>query len=259
MKELQQRFNALLREMRAMAKVAEDDGRGFTDEERADLKAKMAELEEVKNKIVAHRDSDQALRDQLSAIVEFDGPVTTPAPRTNPRAETIGSKFINSKEFKAFMAQFPDGRIPESARGLISAPVFYNDLLTGASDTSAGAFVATDITGIYETLGRRPLTIRDIISVRQTTSDLVEFVRMTARTNNAAPVPEAVSAYAIGATDPDGAIGVVDATEAGVKPESEMTFEKVTAAVKTIAHWVPATKRALADASQLREIGRAHV
>lgn len=31
-----------------------------------------------------------------------------------------------------------------------------------------------------------------------------------------------------------------------------MTFEKVTATVKTIAEWVPATKRGLADASQLR-------
>ena len=255
MKELKERFNANLRAQREIAARAEAEGRGFTDEERADLKAKQAELADLGKQIANHpSNEDDGLKLAMASLVEFDGPVETPAAAPKGRRETIGAKFVNSPQFKDFMAQFPGGRIPDSANGLRSAPVFYNDLLTGASDTSAGAFVATDITGIYESLGRRPLTIRDIISVRQTDSDLVEFVRQVTRVNAAAPVKEAVSAYAIGATDPDGTIGVVDAVEAGVKPESEMTFEKVTTPVITIAHWVPATKRSLSDASQLRGI-----
>jgi HK97 family phage major capsid protein len=40
----------------------------------------------------------------------------------------------------------------------------------------------------------------------------------------------------------------------GLKPQGSMTFAKVTATVKTIAEWVPVTKRALSDAGQLRGI-----
>ena len=40
----------------------------------------------------------------------------------------------------------------------------------------------------------------------------------------------------------------------GYKPEGTMTFAKMTALVETIAVWLPVTKRAMADASQLRGI-----
>jgi HK97 family phage major capsid protein len=40
----------------------------------------------------------------------------------------------------------------------------------------------------------------------------------------------------------------------GAKPESGLALEKVTTNVKTIAHWVPATKRALSDAGQIRTL-----
>ena len=49
-------------------------------------------------------------------------------------------------------------------------------------------------------------------------------------------------------TDYSGATGEVS----GIKPEGAMAFEKVQEPVKTIAVWIPATKRALSDAAQLR-------
>jgi HK97 family phage major capsid protein len=143
----------------------------------------------------------------------------------------------------------PSGRIPEGARGLISPPVEFRsllpqrkDLITGVSDTSAGAFVQVDYTGIYEPLGRYALNVLDLINRRQTTSDLVEFVRQTQRVQEAAPVAEA------NVTEYSGATGEVS----GIKPEGAMAFEKVQEAVKTIAVWIPATKRALSDAAQIR-------
>jgi len=148
----------------------------------------------------------------------------------------------------------PSGTVPESLRGLNSPPVEFGsvlawaferkDLVTGSDDTSAGAFVQTDYTGIYEPLGRYPLTVRNLISIRQTTSDLVEFVRQTTQVSEAATVPEA------NVTEYTGATGEVS----GEKPEAAMAFEKVQAAVKTIAVWIPATKRALSDAAQIRGI-----
>jgi len=51
--------------------------------------------------------------------------------------------------------------------------------------------VITDRFPELQTLGRRPLNIFDIIRRLQTTSDLVDYVAQTSRTNAAAPVAEA--------------------------------------------------------------------
>ena len=75
-----------------------------------------------------------------------------------------------------------------------------------------------------------------LITIGTTESDSVEFVRQTGFTNNAAPVAEATS------------------TTTGTKPESSLAFAKVPEAVKTIAHWMAATRKALADAGQLTTI-----
>lgn len=121
-------------------------------------------------------------------------------------------------------------------------------LITGADSGSAGAFVQPQRIG-YFPLPLRPLTILDLITIGQTDSDLIEYVRMLSFTNNAATVPEAISTANIGVGG-----GEVTAIQGGLKPESAMAFEIVQEAVSTLAHWFPATKRALADAGQLRTI-----
>lgn len=244
-------MQAHLKAARDIAAKAEADGnRDFTDEEFTQVQEHLKNYETAK-KAFEKAEGDTALKGRLQELgLELgleqvpDGQKATPDTFTQPKAKSIGQAFIESAEYKAFMGQFPDGRIGEKAR-VQSMPVGYKALLTGASDTSGGSFVQTDYTGIYEGLGRRPFTLRDLISVRQTTSDTVEYVRQTARGNAAAPVAEATSAAEIDGT-------TVTAAAGGVKPEGSMTFQKVTATVKTIAEWVPATKRGLADAAQLR-------
>lgn len=105
-------------------------------------------------------------------------------------------------------------------------------LVTGASDTQAGAFVQNDRQGYYPML-LRPRFLTQLISVMDTDSDVVEFVRQTGFTNNAAETAEATS------------------SADGTKPESALAFEVVQQNVQNIAHWLPATRRALADAGQL--------
>jgi HK97 family phage major capsid protein len=108
-------------------------------------------------------------------------------------------------------------------------------ILTAGSATSAGAFIVPEQKG-YVPLPMRPTSILDLITIGSTESDSVEFVRQTTFTNNAATVAEATS----GTT--------------GTKPESSLAFEKVPEAVKTIAHWMAATRKAIADAGQLTTI-----
>jgi HK97 family phage major capsid protein len=110
-------------------------------------------------------------------------------------------------------------------------------LITGGSDTSGGAFVQPDRIG-YFPLVPRQLTIADLITVGTTDSDLVEYVEQTGFVNSAAPVAEA--------TDVTGT--------SGVKPQSDLAFIVRQTGVRTLAHWMAATRRSLADAGQMRTL-----
>lgn len=155
------------------------------------------------------------------------------------RAMSLGEQFVNDPGYQTwFKANFPNGHVPDRA-SVKSPGVSVKTLITGVSSTSAGALVVNErLSIIDEGTSYRPITVLDLISSGTTGSDTVEFVRQGTHTNNAAPVPEAASTG--------------DATAA--KPESAMVLAIVTEVVKTIAHWIPATRRALSDAGQLRTL-----
>ncbi|WP_031206777.1 phage major capsid protein [Microbacterium maritypicum] len=251
---IKERMGAALKIARDISELAEREARDLTAEENEKATAALLDYKAAK-KDFERTQSTESLKSALSEIgvdlgLEPAGQKATPdAFRQPSKLKSIGQMFAESAEYKSMMGQFADGRINEKAR-VQSAPMGVKALVTGASDTSGGAFVNTDIQNILEMLGRRELTVRDLISVRQTESDTVEYVRQTTQLSSAAPVPEATSAAA--PTAPGTAGALVLNAGGGYKPEGSMAFEKVTATVKTIAEWVPATKRGLADASQLR-------
>lgn len=166
------------------------------------------------------------------------------------RRPSIGYRFVNQSTFQDWLKAYaPNGRIPEKA-ALNSPPMQFGGLreldirgepLTGGDVTQGGALILPDQYRPITEFGRRPLTIRQVITNLETDSDTVEYVRIVDETSNAAVVPEAT------VTDPETSGGV-----AGTKPESSMEFERVSTPVKTIAHWMPATTRVLMDAPQLR-------
>jgi len=108
--------------------------------------------------------------------------------------------------------------------------------LTTANDASAGLFVQSLRRGLIEPGLVRPLTIRQLVSVLPVTTDTIEYVKEASRISAAAPVAEATALTGT----------------SGTKPEGGLTFATVTDTVKTIAEWVPATKRILADAPQVQ-------
>jgi len=248
MKELKEKLQKLLLDASAVCARAEGEDRDFTADERQKVANLLEEAGKVKKQI-SEKEGDAQLMQQISIMGEALEMGQTPSGRADSvpagRGKTLGEQFVGAKAFQDWYAHVaPGGRISMSAQGLTSPPVEFKTLLTGDSSTSAGAFVETDYTGIYEALGRQELTVRGLISLRQTGSDLVEFVRQTAKVTQAAVVPEA------NVTDYAGSTGEIS----GEKPEAAMAFEQVTAAVKTIAAWIPATKQALSDAAQIRGI-----
>jgi len=239
-----------LADARAICDLAEKGKRDFTDEERTQVDALLAEAKKLKAEIKA-AEGDAAIRAailELGAGIEDAGERKQAAPQpatTKGRGPSIGEQFVNAPAFKEWMRRIaPNGTVPESLKGLSSPPIEFKQLIAGADPLSAGAFVTPDYTGIYEPLGRFPLNVLGLVARRTTTSDMVEFVRQTRQVQEAAPTPEANVKY------PSGATGEIT----GTKPQGHMNFERVHADVKTIAVYVGATKRALADASQIRGI-----
>lgn len=237
-----------LKEARDICDLVDSEKRDFTAEERTDVAELLEGAKQIKAQVKQLK-GDAQMREMIDSlgdgITMQDG-----ADQRTGRKFSVGELFTNSAEWLAWLKQVsPSGHIPDSKKGISSPPIsfknfglFKKDLIIGGGDTSAGAFVNTDITGIYEPLGRYTLNMRDIISVRTTTSDTVEFVRQTLQASQATPVPES------NVTDYSGYPGQVS----GLKPEASVAYERVTETVKTIAVWIPATKRALSDAAQIR-------
>src|SRR5690606_16258457 len=94
---------------------------------------------------------------------------------------------------------------------------------------SAGGLVVEDRRGGVIELPRRRLTIRGLLAQGRTSSNAITFVQETGFTNNADVV-----------------------TEGSLKPESSIELEEVTTNVRTIAHWMKASKQILADAPALQ-------
>lgn len=233
-----------------------DEEREYSQEERDTIEKTLDEVREIEIQVEKERKNESL----TAEIDKFDDMFTAagkkqqrrglpPAIQQGMKNVSLGRQFVDSEVWQGWLkANAPGGQI--SVKGFTTPPIQIKsselfgrkELITGTSDVSAGAFVVTDRTGIYEQIGRYPLTLRSLIDVRQTGSDLVEFVQQTRQVTQATPVAEA------NVTDYSGATGEVS----GEKPEGTVRWLVVNTPVKTIAVWIPATTRALADANQLR-------
>jgi HK97 family phage major capsid protein len=254
LKMLQDAARAAAKSATDIAAKADAEGRSLTDNERHDYDAAMLKGRDLLEQIKTAKADEEILAGAKALAEEIGGPAADDvdaqkdASGSLQRVKNLGLEVVNSQQFKDAMSAFPGGRVPERSK-FSTDPISIKSLFVGGSATSAGAFVTPEQSGIIEMLGRRPLTIRDFISVRRTGSDTIEYVVQTSHTNAAAPVAEATSSAA--PTAPGTAGALVQAAGGGYKPEGAWAFQRKTATVKTIAEWVPATKRALADAAQL--------
>lgn len=244
---------AAVKSMKLIATKADEEARDLTEDEQAEFDKYKTQAEElVKNLEAARHDVEVISAAETLAKQVGAEPVEEPTSddTTKAKAQSLGLQVVGSAQFKSAMAPYKGaGQVPERSR-FQTDPIGIKGLFVGASPTSGGAFVTPEQTGIVEMLGRKELTIRNLVSVRRTGSDTVEYVAQTAHTNAAAAVPEATSSAAPTAPASGGGALIPNAG-GGYKPEGSWAFERKTAVVKTIAEWVPATKRALADVAAL--------
>lgn len=159
-------------------------------------------------------------------------------PEQAARTLNPGAELVEGEAFKTWAESSSDNlRAEDAIKGMIRS--FQNPaaraLITGLSDTSAGAFIEPLRQGLLEPGLVRPLRIVDLLTVIPVSTDAVEYVRENSRAQAAAPVGEATALTGT----------------SGLKAEGNIDWVKVSEVVATIAVWVATTRNAAKDAPQL--------
>lgn len=137
------------------------------------------------------------------------------------KQDTAGEMLVKSDSFKAMQ----EGRSK-------FARVEVKTAIVNATGQNQPLVPSQRVAGIINN-PNRVLTIRDLLPVGRTTSNLVEYTKENVFTNNAGPQ------Y----SSPD--------YENVTKPESGITFTLASAAVATLAHFIPVSRQVLDDSAQL--------
>ena len=189
--------------------------------EKAEGEVEVAKSVSVETKAALEKLSDQnaTLTDKCLEIERrvaegFDG-------SQKAEKKSAGELFVNSDSFKAVA----EGRSKFARLELKTA-------IVNATGQNQPLVPADRLTGIINN-PNRILTIRDALPVGRTTSNLIEFTKENVYTNNAGPQYDSPS------------------FENVTKPESGITFTLATAAVVTLAHFIPLSRQVLEDSPQI--------
>lgn len=182
------------------------------------------------------------LRDRLShySAASGAGPIDwgRPAMVGGIQLKSLGQAFVESDEYAELKesgaldsdrAQFRTDPVRIDGGVEVKAPT---DVIGSGAGPGGALITPQYLPGIIP-LAQRPLTVRDLFSQGQTTSDTISYARQATFENSAAAVAQATSTPGSGA-----------------KPQSSISWTRVTRPVETIATWMAATRRQLADAGQ---------
>lgn len=181
--------------------------------------------------------------DSKAAKPTSDGDKSSHNEKVDLFTKSIGELFTQNRHFKAWYDEMTSGGTQAMPSNMsVKSPVVElgesllerKAVITGLSSTSGGALVVNDRTNILVPAVRDEMRVVDLMRRMTTNSDTVEYVQVTTETNAAAGVLEAT------------------AVNDGAKPESSVAMAVVSEIVETIAHYINITRRAAADAGQLR-------
>jgi HK97 family phage major capsid protein len=140
-------------------------------------------------------------------------------------AMSAGEQLTSSPEFKDWIEK---GGMKSTQAGFV-CPMPRAALLSIATTNTDTVGVRPDYLPSMIPLPQRRMTIRDLLTPGRTTSNMIQYVKETGFTNNAATV-----------------------SEGDLKPESTITYALTQSAVVTVAHWIKAAKNILDDFAQLQ-------
>jgi len=175
--------------------------------------------DEVRTLAQKHADLVKQSESLSAKFEEFEQAALTAMQPESKHAPTWGKKMVDSDAFKAMVAGAKHARVEvkNTILGEGGSPQDPVDTLVPA-DRLPGI-----VPGAF-----RQLSVLDVVPVGSTNSNAIEYTRESAWTNDAA-----------------------ETAEAGAKPESDLTFTLESDPVRTIAHWIKASRQVLDDAPAL--------
>lgn len=231
---LESEVKRLVESARAITRVAEEENRGLTDEERMKVEGLIAETNTLKSRITEQEDNERLLAAIENASSHVQGDPTPASP-----SKSMGEAFVKSDGYKALVARGLKGN-------WTSGPVEFGTKLTDdgltvvAEDGSpifepGTAQIAPQIVpGIQGPVEQR-LYIADLFGQGSATANAIVYLKETVTTN--------------AAIDDSG--NAVVTAEGAAKPASVIDFDKVTEAVDKIATFLPISDEMLEDEPQV--------
>lgn len=218
---------------------AMEKGESIPAEKKSEISEGNKRIEALTHEIKDLETSQGVLRTAAEFTKDWNDPVNRGDQDVKKLEEEQKAKSIrptqvvmNDTAFKSWREAGANGGSP-----IVTIEGFGKSLITGLSDTSAGAFVVTERDNELEQgTFRKQLTLLDLIPKATTQSDTIDFVREVGFTNTAAEVLEATS------------------VSTGAAPESSYSLEVVQIIVQEIKHFLPVTRRALQDAGQIQSL-----
>lgn len=197
-----------------VAKIHEELKSGTVDA------ATKAAYQDAVAKVVKHEEALDKLNKEITELAQKSANMM----QQGQERKSIGQLAAESEEAKTYRG----GNVTLVEH---NGPLFAKATSTSAA-ASAGALIEP-----YRPMGvvmgpETPLTVRDLFMSVTISTNAIEWVKEKLFTNNAGP----------------------QNGEGTAKNESGITFEKMTSAVATLAHWIPASRQVLADAPQLQGI-----
>ena len=202
------------------------------DNMQAEIKANGEAAAETKAALAAAQESMKEIKEQFSAMDSKLKELEAKGQRPNYGMEerkSLGALFTESDVYKS---------MESSGRGS-NQPMQMDKKDISNLAASAGALVRPDRDSRVFQDPNRPMRIRDLIPTVPTASNAVEFMRELVFTNNAGP---------------QGTVAGIGSGEFVAKNQSEITYELVTKPVRTIAHWMAASRQVLSDAPMLQNL-----
>lgn len=186
-------------------------------ESEIDVKAALADLT---NEVKAKAENDNKLVDRLDKL---EAKFAHANDNGTTETKSAGEQLVETDAFKEWAVSGKKG----------GADIELKAITTGSATVGTGTDGSTSLVPSHHVPGIiapaiRPLTIRALLAQGSTTSGVIQYVRETGFTNNAAPVAEGAA-----------------------KPYSDITFDQETENVRVIAHLFKASRQVLEDAAQL--------
>lgn len=204
----------------SLMSTAETESRELTADERAQVDVHLAKARELRASLSRANDL-ASLQDDLRAMVAANAGPSLPAKTT--ATGTLGAQFVASLAMEFIRAGHARG-------GSWTTPSVELVAATLTEDPASGGklLVPQYQPGILP-LALAPPTVLDLIATGTTDATSIVYMVEKTMTNAAAPVAEGAA-----------------------KPESALTFDQVTDAIKKIATWLPVSEEMLADVSQIQ-------